>query len=309
MSTDCIDTIISEFEKIRKKHDKDIYLEGGRARLYEKISKNLASGQPLIWMLPSFPFKSQNPEHTFGKLPDGGEEIALKVLHGFCEKISGYYEHGAKIILASDGRLYADLVGIADEDVFNYRSKLLELYKNIVESDRKIPYLSWYSLDDAFPSVNSAKDKRRALVEAYPQEIETIMERVHSDVHYNRLYVGFKNLMIGELSIEKNRSKKSIEKEASEIAKKMLIRNFANACLLKDRFPKAIRLSVKHHDTSSGIYGVNLLPNHHDIGTPWLNVLVKSGEEEFTYMKRKDAEDRRYIIQENNGVAWFYTKL
>ena len=42
-------------------------------------------------------------EKVLGTLPDLGEEIALMHLNGLCESIAEIYEHGAEIVIASDG--------------------------------------------------------------------------------------------------------------------------------------------------------------------------------------------------------------
>lgn len=287
---------MEEFEHIRKKHHNDGYCLGGKrlleSRIYDKVIKN----EEIILVLPSFPFKSQNRDNTLGDIPDLGEEIALVTLHNLCEKVSEVYSPGARIILASDGRLYSDLVRVPDNIVMTYRDSLLSIYSSIVSTNGSLQRLDWYSLDEAFPHVHSGDEKRKALVEIYPQNMDKILRLVNSDEHYNRLYVGFKNMMISELSVEKARARKSIEKEASRIAKAMLERNFANAELIRREFPDAIRLSIKHHDTRRGKYGINLLPNHDDVGTPWLNVVVEKRDGSYDYMKKKQAEEKGYIL-------------
>lgn len=45
-------------------------------------------------------------EKVLGTLPDLGEEIALIHLNGLCESIAEIYEHGAEIVITSDGLVY-----------------------------------------------------------------------------------------------------------------------------------------------------------------------------------------------------------
>lgn len=298
--------VIVEFEKIRKKHYHDWYNEEGRDVLRSKIGDKVKQRREISFVLPSFPCKSQNRDITLGKVPDFGEELALATLHNLCDRISRIYEPGARIVLASDGRLYADLIGVPDEDVLLYRNALLLMYEEMVSTTGSAQRLDWYSLDEAFPHVEGGDCKRTALVETYPQHMDQILELVKSDEHYNRLYVGFKNMMISELSVDKMRTKKSIEKEASRIARAMLERNFANAELLKRKFPWAIRLSIKHHDTRTGKYGVNLLPNHHDVGTPWLNVAVEKKDRSYNYMKKKIAEENGHVLCYKGSQPYYY---
>lgn len=58
-------------------------------------------------LLPGFPFKSPNSrDKVLGKLPDLGEELALKHLNGLCENIKAVYEYGAEVHITSDGLVY-----------------------------------------------------------------------------------------------------------------------------------------------------------------------------------------------------------
>lgn len=295
--------LLYEFETVRKKYVGDGYGEGGREIFRAKLQERVCAGEPVLFVLPSFPFKSQNRDNTLGKLPDMGEEVALVALHEMCRRMGEIYPCGARIVLASDGRLYADLVGVPDCDVLEYRNHLLGMYGEISgEQD----LIEWYSLDEAFPEEPDGDTKRGVLMEKYPQKADELMEVVHRDPDYNRLYVGFKNMMISELSIDRARSRKSIEKEASRVARRMLERNFANAALLREKFPGYIRLSIKHHDTRKGIFGVNLLPGHDDVGTPWLNVLVKLVGGKLDYMKRRDAEVQGYMPVLKYGRPYAY---
>lgn len=63
--------------------------------------------EPVLMLLPGFPFKSPNTkDKVLGVLPDLGEELALKHLDGLCEKIKAVYEFGAECHITSDGLVY-----------------------------------------------------------------------------------------------------------------------------------------------------------------------------------------------------------
>src|SRR3990167_9622199 len=123
--------LLLEFEAVRKRYAGDGYYEGGREVLRAKLQERVCVEEPILFVLPSFPFKSQNRENTLGNLPDMGEEVALVALHEMCKRMGEIYPYGARIVLASDGRLYADLVGVPDRDVFEYRNYLLGMYGEI----------------------------------------------------------------------------------------------------------------------------------------------------------------------------------
>ncbi len=45
-------------------------------------------------------------DKVLGTLPDLGEELALTHLNGLCESIAEIYEHGAELVITSDGLVY-----------------------------------------------------------------------------------------------------------------------------------------------------------------------------------------------------------
>lgn len=63
--------------------------------------------EPVKMVLPAFPFKSNNKvDKVLGTQPDLGEELALMHLNGLCESIGEVYEHGAEVVITSDGLVY-----------------------------------------------------------------------------------------------------------------------------------------------------------------------------------------------------------
>lgn len=235
--------IVKEIESIRKEHPDDCYGSGGREVLISLVSDSVLRSNAIILVLPSCPFKSQNRDNTLGDLPDIGEYIALEVFNSLCDNIKKVYDPGVDFVLASDGRLY----------------------------------------------------------------IEIVMEEVKKDKDYLRLYIGFQNFALSEIKAQKlDCSNREMVKRAKSIAKKMMVRNFANAKLLKESFPSMIRLSVKHHDTRKGLFAVNLMRTHTDIGTPWLNCIVRMKDGRYRYIKGQEAKELEYkeMRKEDRGYMF-----
>lgn len=69
-------------------------------------------GKPIRMVLPAFPAKSPSRDKTLSHLPDHGEELALRNLNELCKRIGQIYEPGARIVICSDGRVFADVVRI-----------------------------------------------------------------------------------------------------------------------------------------------------------------------------------------------------
>ena len=294
--------IVKEIESIRKEHPDDCYDNGGREVLISKVNDYVSENKALTLVLPSFPFKSQNRDNTLGDLPDMGDYIALEVLNSLCNNIRNIYKPGVDFVLASDGRLYSDLVGVSDSTVNSYREELLRMNKVICKDS----CLRWFSLDEGIKK-EEGLDVREILERDYSDGIEIVMEEVIRDRDYLRLYIGFKNFALSEIQAQNlDCSNREMVRRAKSIAKRMMVRNFANARLLKENFPNMIRLSVKHHDTRKGLFAVNLIRIHTDIGTPWLSAVVKMKDGKYMYIKAKEARGVGYreVKKENRGYMF-----
>lgn len=302
MKNETVLKIVKEIESIRKEHPDDCYDKGGRDVLISQVSKYVLSNRKIILVLPSFPFKSQNRDNTLGDLPDMGEYIALEVLNSLCNNIRKVYKPGVDFVLASDGRLYSDLVGVSDDTVNSYRSELLRMNRDICEDSS----LRWFSLDEGIDS-ESGLDVREILERDYSNGLKIVMQEVKEDKDYLRLYIGFKNFALSEIVAQSlDCSNREMVRRAKGVAKRMMVRNFANARLLKENFPNMIRLSVKHHDTRKGLFAVNLMKVHTDIGTPWLNAVLKRRTGEYVYIKAGEARRLGYTeVRREEGGCMF----
>lgn len=79
----------------------------GRTKFLPLVEAFVAKSEPVLMVLPAFPFKSPNRrDKTLGSLPDLGEEVALMHLNGLCSSIAETYEHGANVVITSDGLVY-----------------------------------------------------------------------------------------------------------------------------------------------------------------------------------------------------------
>ncbi|HYY99575.1 MAG TPA: L-tyrosine/L-tryptophan isonitrile synthase family protein, partial [Pyrinomonadaceae bacterium] len=85
-----------------------------------KVRRFVVNGEPVHMLLPAFPAKSPNTSKVLGRLPDMAEELALGFLEGVCGEIKEFYAPGARVTICSDGRVFSDLVGVADSDVTEY---------------------------------------------------------------------------------------------------------------------------------------------------------------------------------------------
>ncbi|HEY6794854.1 MAG TPA: L-tyrosine/L-tryptophan isonitrile synthase family protein, partial [Kineosporiaceae bacterium] len=54
------------------------------------------------------------------RLPDHGERLALRFLHGLAGQLERVHPPGVRVLVCSDGHVFADLIGVTDEDVDAY---------------------------------------------------------------------------------------------------------------------------------------------------------------------------------------------
>lgn len=79
----------------------------GKPKFMPLVEAFISRSEPIKMVLPAFPFKSPNRrDKTLGSLPDLGEEVALMHLNGLCSSIADIYEHGANVVITSDGLVY-----------------------------------------------------------------------------------------------------------------------------------------------------------------------------------------------------------
>ena len=79
----------------------------GKTKFMPLVETFVSKSEPVMMVLPAFPFKSPNRrDKTLGSLPDLGEEVALMHLNGLCSSIAEIYKHGANVVITSDGLVY-----------------------------------------------------------------------------------------------------------------------------------------------------------------------------------------------------------
>lgn len=253
-------------------------------RLLRAIRKN----RPLDLILPAFPAKSPNRHKTLGHLPDLAEKHALQNLKALCDNIGSIYEPGAKITICSDGRVFADLIYIPDEDVTAY-GEYLRNYATAAHGDR----FAFFNLDDAFQKTYSYDILREELLILYGESIASLYQRCKEEKEAKAMYLGITRFLFEDYSgIEPfcSGSRTAIQKVSRLIAYRVIQRSNAWSRLIEDRFPDALRLSIHPQFRVSKKIGVYLGETDGDDWlTPWHSVAVRRNGK-ITFCKRKDAE-------------------
>ncbi|KAJ5788033.1 Pyoverdine biosynthesis [Penicillium paradoxum] len=93
----------------------------------EKLKVNITANHPITMILPAFPWKNPNKDKVLGDGADLGEGMGLAKLNHLCEEISKIYPYGARLILICDGPVYNDLVGVPDDEYYDYGMELRQM--------------------------------------------------------------------------------------------------------------------------------------------------------------------------------------
>lgn len=107
------------------------WYKSGRQMFFEKLCGFVHEGKAIEMALPAFPCKTSNFEKAATKDPDGAELMALNHLYSWCMKVYKIYKPGCYINIISDGHVFSDCIGVDDNVVDSYNSKLQAMLRSI----------------------------------------------------------------------------------------------------------------------------------------------------------------------------------
>ncbi|KAF2746335.1 putative pyoverdine/dityrosine biosynthesis protein [Sporormia fimetaria CBS 119925] len=248
------------------------------------VTEQIKIGHPVQLLLPGFPFKSPNlKDKVSGTLPDLGEELALCHLNGLCRNIEQIYGHGAEVHICSDGLVYNDLLGVSDENVWDYGEAVRQIVEKKELNHIKFIRL-WDLLDHPGPWTKDfylahASCIRREMVYRYRDiDFENNMMG-KSDEAMRRTHNGYIEAVSKDL--ESSPVLEGLDTEARDakvrsIAKDMMVRWKAYASALESNRKDFVRLSIHDSDGTSNKLSMSLLPQGRgSMGyTPWHSVIA-----------------------------------
>jgi pyoverdine/dityrosine biosynthesis protein Dit1 len=271
-----------------------------------KIMRSVTEGQPIVMVLPAFPAKSPSRRKTLSHLPDHGEELGLSNLNNLCSRISEFYEPGAKIIICSDGRVFADVVRIPDQHVTDYNKGLRE-----IAQDMGLTHVEFFDLDDVYPSLTDHAALREDLMVLYGEALKPLQERCRTQPEAGAMYRGITKFLFEDfcgLEEFKSLSRNAIQELARVGAYRVIQRSNAWSRLLADRFPDAVRLSIHPQYRVSEKIGINLIEATDCWATPWHSVVVKQNDQ-ISLMPREEAERMNASLIFKNGRPSHFTRV
>lgn len=273
-----------------------------------KVARAISTGRPITFVLPSFPAKSPSPRKVLGELPDMAEELALEGLEALCAEIARVHAPGARLIVASDGRVFADVVGVSDDAVTRYRDALRARIRRldisllaeqagargvgVIPGPFAEPSLpptpsrseggTWYRRTTGRPKgraielfdLDDAGLTREELLARYAETPEAAHLRARGEdrAMWNGIH---RFLFEDRLGAEPGLSRNQLRARCAPLADELLRRSAAWSRFVAERFPDAIRLSIHPQPAHAPKLGIRLGGEGTDPWrTPWHSVAV-----------------------------------
>ncbi|PHH65699.1 hypothetical protein CDD81_1785 [Ophiocordyceps australis] len=290
---------------------KDVSLKNWsrNAPFLDQIAIFVSANEPVRLLLPAFPFKSPNrTDKVLGALPDAGEEVALMHLNGMAAAIKDVYEPGAKVHVISDGLIYNDILGVDDEQVWDYGEALRRLAKR-----NQLDHLDFLRQHDFIRVDCMSKEEylrnatkiRREIIKYKPLNLDfdTIIATDPDLVLTYRGYIRFLKLDLAQDCT--NMTKTQREKHIKEVAKKMILRGWAFRAAIMAKYPGYVRLSI-HPSAAYSKISVYLIPQEGRVQTPWHSALVRAVDGTITMSHAAEVSNLTHeLIFENGRPSYF----
>ncbi|KAJ3496556.1 hypothetical protein NLG97_g2569 [Lecanicillium saksenae] len=308
-------------------HDTTVHIDGQAAMVNEyeeyinstseKILDILAGNESVKMTLPAFPFKSSNPNKVTGLLPDCGEYLGLQRLNQMCLDIRKVYGHGARVIIATDGAAFNDLLLISDETVWKYGQAVKAMVKSNGFGDNiEVMHAAEILglVEDGLLSeelfYTTTEPARQMIKDEFCASEEQIRQLVETDPDSRLTFTGFKafcKLDMENTDMKKHSlSNKAYMKAISSLCIQMMGRSEGFGKLIRAKMPHHIRLSI--HPSSGAVkLSVCLVPQPSGSisRSPWMSTIAVSKNGVRYTVHVKDVRDTHELILKD-GLPWFY---
>ncbi len=268
----------------------------------DSIKQAVTKNMPVHFILPAFPAKSPNTKtKVIGTLPDMAEEQALKYLHRICEEVETIYAHGAKVTICADGRVFADLVLVSDEDIDAYVDEL-----KVMTKEHNLNSIDIFNLEDLFEATDYSGMRDHVSIH-YGEPVTLLRTNSKSDPAIQSMVNGIQRFLFEDsLELEKEKTASKIRKECRTRAYEVIQRSNGFSRLIAECFPNAVRLSIHPQSVHSSKMGVMLGKAEGQWVTPWHGVSLKKNGS-FLLTKRSKAEELGAKLIMRNGRGYYYS--
>ncbi|EFR04287.1 hypothetical protein MGYG_07296 [Nannizzia gypsea CBS 118893] len=252
----------------------------GAPKFITVIRKFVKDGKAVQMCLPAFPWKSANTAYrVLGKLPDKGEEVALKRLNAICEDIGNIYKPGAKMLIVTAGLVYNDLLSITDREVWAYSEALRSLAKlsgcthlSFTHPKDLVHIPGLPAKVEEMVYVANASNFRRALLNKFSNPKLDVATEIVEQEDTRLIYCAYTQLLENDLrymyNLDEHKNGLRYRDDVKFLARQLIIRGDTLAAAIRDKFPDHLRLSV-HQSTGEHMVSINLLPTSTTYTIPW----------------------------------------
>lgn len=271
-----------------------------------KIEQMVKRLKPIHMILPAYPGKSPNRDKTLGKLPDLSEKHSIDNLAQICREINEIYAPGAKICIASDGYVFADLVRIPDSDVFAYTEAVKAYYKC-----RFADYFEFFDIKDAMAQLTCLDAMREEMMIRFGESLISLTAKTKTEKETRSMYQGITRFMFEDfcgLNEFAGLSKTQIQKQAKQVALRVIQRSNAWSLLLEAQFPASLRLSIHPQFRVSGKIGIHMADTDDCWRTPWHSVAVME-DQQIRLHKRNSIDENRHRLIFVDGQPCHYKEV
>lgn len=316
--TGCILDLLEQYGRHTNQHtgsQDQVWI--GRSNFSERVRRQVRQNTPIKMVLPSFPWKSiNNCDKVIGKLPDLGEVLALARLNQLCIDIEKIYPKGGRITIASDGLVFDDVVGIPEEDTWEYSEVLNNIiekrgFKNLrLQRVMEIIGLTYQRPLTRETYMSLTSKSRATLLAKYGKSDDDIRRMIESDQDTLTTYRGFIRFLESDLKYTtvatRACSGSQYRKGVKAIAKAMMIRAESFTKLLQDHCPDCVRLSI-HPSSGAAKLSVPLIlqPNNEFPKTPWHCTVAMDLHGSYRTVHAKDVRHTHNLIH-IDGKPYYY---
>ena len=261
---------------------RDRYEDVMKPKMLDTLRSFVARQEPINMVVPAYPFKSPNRESkVLGPDPDVGERMSLQHLNSIGARIQKIYPPGGHATIVSDGLCYNDLLGVSDEEVFDYANGLHRITEGL--GLKHLKFTDLFELIGSESSPTTAQEyagrigklRERLFVSFIPPGYD-FDEDIRKDNSAMLTYRGYLKFLESDLATffrEKAMSKSAARKHSSKVARGMIERGKTFSAMVASKSPLHVRLSIHASDNTDKL-SVALLPHKRYSTfpvTPWHN--------------------------------------
>lgn len=262
-----------------------------------KAKRFIEQNKRIEMVIPAFPFKSISPQKVLGAHADMAENNCMVLFKNVVDKIQEMYKPGAEIKVYTDGYPIAPIDNVPEETVKQYIDKIGEYAQKRGLGDR----FKIITLKDVYG--NDLNGSRQALMNDFGKSTDQIRQQVLTDPLMSSDFCGIKRFISEEQSaLHPDICTNQMNKLSRNMAYETIKYDDAWSRLMEQAEPYAIRLSSHPQPAGARKTGIRLSNTCDNWISPWHSSAVRTGDDQYVLMKRKQAEELGLkIINDNDG--------